>query len=111
MPDVRLFSYGTLQQVDVQLATFGRRLEGVADGLPGYALKPVTISDPRVVAVSGLAVHTIAYPTGDTADVVPGVVFLITAEELAAADRYEVDYGRREVVLASGRAAYAYVDG
>ena len=29
--DVWLFSYGTLQQEDVQLATFGRRLEGRAD--------------------------------------------------------------------------------
>jgi hypothetical protein len=32
----KLFSYGTLQQEDVQLTTFGRRLAGVADSLVGY---------------------------------------------------------------------------
>ena len=31
-----LFSYGTLQSVAVQLATFGRRLAGKADRLIGY---------------------------------------------------------------------------
>ena len=49
-----LFSYGTLQQENVQLATFGRRLEGRPDRLPGYAVQPVTIelgpwlSDPPI---------------------------------------------------------------
>ena len=31
-----LFSYGTLQQDDVQRATFGRLLTGQRDTLPGY---------------------------------------------------------------------------
>ena len=31
-----LFSYGTLQLEAVQLATFGRKLAGTADGLPGF---------------------------------------------------------------------------
>jgi len=34
---VWVFSYGTLQQEDVRFATFGRRLEGRADIMPGYA--------------------------------------------------------------------------
>jgi len=49
-------------------------------------------------------------PSGDPADSVPGKVFAITGEELAAADRYEVaDYKRISVRLASGREAWVYV--
>ena len=107
---VALFSYGTRQQPEVQLATFGRRLEGRPDTLAGYALRPLAITDPKVVAVSGSAVHTIACRTGCPEDRVPGVVFSLTEAELEAADRYETDaYARIEVVLASGAAAFVYV--
>jgi len=107
---VSLFSYGTLRQAEVQRAAFGRLLDGRPDALPGYTLAPLPISDPEVVRISGLAVHTIARRTGDPADRIPGLVFAITHAELAAADSYEVDaYGRVEVVLASGTAAFAYV--
>lgn len=34
---VLLFSYGTLQQDDVQLSSFGRLLEGQADAMPDTA--------------------------------------------------------------------------
>ena len=40
-----LFSYGTLQQSDVQLATFGRRLVGKPDALLGFEPSPVAIRD------------------------------------------------------------------
>ena len=107
---VALFSYGTLRQADVQRATFGRRLEGRPDALPGFALSPMTIADPRVVAISGAAVHTIARPTGEPADLVPGVVFAITRAELEAADRYESGpIDRIRVRLASGTEAFVYV--
>ena len=49
----RLFSYGTLQDVVVQRATFGRVLSGSLDSLPGYALFKVKVADPTVVAISG----------------------------------------------------------
>ena len=88
-PSVALFSYGTLRQPGVQLATFGRLLEGRPDALLGFALSPMTIADRHVVAVSGAAVHTIARPTGDPADRVEGLVFRVTREELDGADRYE----------------------
>ena len=105
-----LFSYGTLQQDDVQLATFGRLLAGVADRLPGYARTMVAIDDPAVVATSGKSHHPIVAP-GAPADAVDGTVFEITDEELANADRYEVAaYTRVAVTLASGRAAWVYVD-
>ena len=107
---VALFSYGTLQQPNVQLATFGRHLEGKADSLLGYELVPVAITDPHVIAASGLAVHTIARLSHAAAAPIPGVVFSITPAELAAADRYEVgDYKRVAAVLGSGTRAFVYV--
>ena len=105
-----LFSYGTLQRPEVQLGTFGRRLDGRPDALVGYVLAPLAISDPGVVALSGAAVHSIARATGREEDRVEGVVFLLTAAELAAADSYEVDaYARAATVLASGRTAFVYI--
>jgi len=106
---VPLFSYGTLQQPDVQLATFGRLLEGRPDALPGFALAPLAITDPEVVAISGAAIHTIASWTGDPADLISGVVFSVTPTELDAADAYEVSAARIEVRLASGNKAFVYV--
>ena len=107
---VSLFSYGTLRQANVQLATFGRLLEGRADALAGFALSPLEIDEPEVIATSGSALHTIARPTGDPDDLIPGIVFALTEEELAAADRYEVDACTRiEARLASGARAFVYV--
>lgn len=107
---VALFSYGTLQQRDVQLATYGRELEGAPDVLLGYRLTSVMIDDPHVVDVSGKAVHTIAVPSGDAADRISGVVFLLSEDELRATDSYETDaYSRISVTLESGRRAFVYV--
>ncbi|MFL6845598.1 MAG: gamma-glutamylcyclotransferase family protein [Allosphingosinicella sp.] len=107
---VALFSYGTLQQPNVQLATFGRLLDGEPDVLVGYALAPLAITDPGVIATSGAAVHTIARCSGDPSHRIDGMVFAITSAELEAADAYEVDaYARREVRLESGRTAFVYV--
>jgi gamma-glutamylcyclotransferase (GGCT)/AIG2-like uncharacterized protein YtfP len=107
---VSLFSYGTLQQPGVQLATCGRTLSGTADVLRGYLLAPLEISDARVVAISGKAVHTIARATGNPADRIAGMLFEISEAELHATDAYEVDvYARVEVVLESGRTSWVYV--
>jgi AIG2-like family. len=108
--DEPLFSYGTLQSEAVQLATFGRRLAGAPDALPGYRLEQLAIRDAQVVATSGAAQHPIAVPSGDAADCVRGMVFRLTPQELAQADAYEVDdYRRTAVVLASGLRAWMYV--
>lgn len=107
---IGLFSYGTLQLEAVQRAVFGRLLTGQADAMVGWTQVPLTITDPGVIETSGKTVHTIAKRTGDPADRVPGVVYFISAAELEAADRYEVDaYGRVEVELASGRKAFVYI--
>ncbi|HDR9881167.1 gamma-glutamylcyclotransferase [Burkholderia cenocepacia] len=106
-----LFSYGTLQLDQVQLATFGRKLDGHADAIPGYAMTMLRIDDPDVVATSGRTHHPVVTYTGQTGDRVTGTVFAITRDELQHADDYEVDAYRRErVVLESGVAAWVYVD-
>lgn len=106
-----LFSYGTLQQAQVQLDTFGRRLEGEPDALVGYARSMVRIEDPDVIASSGKALHPIVRHTGVPTDQVSGSVFEISEDELQRADGYEVDaYRRVSAALASGRSAWVYVD-
>jgi gamma-glutamylcyclotransferase (GGCT)/AIG2-like uncharacterized protein YtfP len=105
-----LFSYGTLQQEAVQLATFGRRLPGAPDALRGYRLSLLEIRDAQVIATSGSTHHPILQHTGKAADVVKGTVLHITCDELAQADAYEVDdYQRVGVTLESGQRAWVYV--
>jgi hypothetical protein len=107
----RLFSYGTLQLEAVQLATFGRRLAGAKDALPGFAQTMLKIEDAAVVATSGKTHHPIVQFTGRAEDRVDGMVFEVTPEELANADKYEVAaYKRVAVTLRSGQQAWVYVD-
>lgn len=107
----KLFSYGTLQLENVQISTFGRKLEGRPDRLTSYRLDQVEIRDPAVVATSGLTHHPMLVHTGQPSDMVSGTVFLITPAELAQADAYEVsDYRRARAALASGESAWVYVD-
>jgi gamma-glutamylcyclotransferase (GGCT)/AIG2-like uncharacterized protein YtfP len=108
--DQLLFTYGTLQQPEVQLDTFGRLLEGEDDVLPGYTVDYAEIDDHRVVDLSGHAVHPMIRPTGDPRDKIMGKLLWITDDELEAADEYEVSlYARAWVTLASGRSAWVYV--
>jgi hypothetical protein len=107
---ILLFSYGTLQQAEVQLASFGRLLEGGADALPGYRQSMHEILDPDVIRTSGKRFHPIVEPSTVRSDEVTGTVFSISAAELAAADAYEVSaYKRVRVRLRSGRDAWAYL--
>lgn len=105
-----LFSYGTLQQTDVQLATFGRVLTGHADALPGFALHWLTITDPDVIRTSGKTEHPLLKRCPGGAPI-HGYCFEVSDQELAQADAYEVaDYVRIAVTLASGTPAFVYVD-
>lgn len=105
-----LFSYGTLQNVDVQLDTFSRELAGESDSLLGYKLEILEIKDCDVVKLSGKSHHPIAMATGNDVDQVDGMVFEITPEELAQSDGYEVDdYKRVLGQLKSGKKAWVYV--
>jgi gamma-glutamylcyclotransferase (GGCT)/AIG2-like uncharacterized protein YtfP len=107
-----LFSYGTLQQEDVQLAAFGRRLTGERDDLVRFEPAAVTIDDPHVVATLGRTHHANVKFNGNQESCVAGTVFEITDAELARADAYEAafSYGRIAATLASGTTAWVYVN-
>ncbi len=95
-----LFSYGTLQESDVQKMIFARALKGNRDTLKSHA-----ISEGMV---GGL------YPTiresQDSDDRVEGFVYIIREEELPLVDTYEGEaYTRKKVVLESGVNAWVYL--
>jgi gamma-glutamylcyclotransferase (GGCT)/AIG2-like uncharacterized protein YtfP len=105
-----LFSYGTLQQENVQLSTFGRLLQGQRDELLGFEQSSVRIEDPRFVATSGMTHYANVTFNGRNDSRVSGTVFEITDDELAAADQYEqpAAYKRIAALLASGKQVWVY---
>lgn len=107
----KLFSYGTLQQEAVQLATFGRKLNGMSDVLIGFVLSQLEIKDPSVIKTSGLSTHPILNYTGLETDTIAGMVFDVTPEQVQQSDEYEVDdYRRMAAKLESGEHAWVYVN-
>nr|WP_262886022.1 gamma-glutamylcyclotransferase family protein [Muriicola jejuensis] len=95
-----LFSYGTLQESDVQKMIFSRTLRGIKDSLRSH-----TLSEEMV---GGL------YPTirssENTDDSVHGFVYVISEEELTLVDAYEGEaYERKHVTLESGIKAWVYL--
>ena len=105
----RVFAYGTLRQVAVQEALYGRRIRTVPDSLPGYRLEWLRITDPDVISMSRTDQHPILRP-GDANDSVEGAYLELTEQELMATDEYEVDdYVRRAVKLSAGLTAWVYL--
>lgn len=105
-----LFSYGTLQMEQVQIDTFGRTLKGLPDVLSGYRIEKLEITDEEVLASSKERYHPIAVPTGNAADLIEGVVFEVSEEEIIQADIYEAEeYVRVKETMKSGRSAWVYV--
>ena len=101
-----LFTYGTLQREDIQVDLFQRTLDGVPDRLVGYQMTAINLAagDGRYQQ------YPVIFPTGNLEDVVEGVRFQITEEEMLRADEYEGEsYHRAEVILESGRLAWVYV--
>ena len=94
-----LFSYGTLQDHEVQVSTFGRSLKGERDALPEY--RQVTFGPYLNVQF-----------TGHQSDRVEGTRFEVTGAELEEADIYEAtaDYKRIQVQLKSGSRAWVYLN-
>lgn len=107
----RLFSYGSLQQEEVQVSTFGRKLDGEKDLLVGYEPSLVKIADPEVAKRLKKLHHDNVRQTGDDWSNVQGTVFEITDAELAMSDKFEAQflYKRVNVPLASGKDAWVYV--
>src|SRR6185295_8154829 len=106
-----LFSYGTLQQEDVQQSTFGRKLNGRSDELVGYEPSLVKIEDRQVAARLGMTHHANAKFNGDDNSRVAGMVFEITDAELASVDKYEAAFSYRRVAakLVSVNQSWVYV--
>ena len=52
-----LFSYGTLQEEDVQRSTFGRLLHGTRDELPGFEQSLARIEDLSIPGPAGPIPH------------------------------------------------------
>ncbi|HEX5702578.1 MAG TPA: gamma-glutamylcyclotransferase family protein [Pyrinomonadaceae bacterium] len=106
-----LFSYGTLQTEAVQLATFGRKLKGEPDTLPGYRETRIEIKDSGVTVTSGDKYYLNAQFTGRESDSVEGTRFQVTRNELEQSDVYEeaADYKRINVRLKSGTPSWAYI--
>src|SRR5258706_7722517 len=91
----RLFSYGTLQSADVQLATFGRLLDGAPDELVGFRQEAHEVADAKFLAKGGNPWQVIVVRSGNAADRVRGSAYMLTEAELAAADTYEPSGYRR----------------
>lgn len=106
-----LFSYGSLQNESVQLATFGRKFAGQPDTLPGYREARIEIQDRSAVAASGAEYYLNAQFTGQESDFVAGTRFDVTRQELEQADVYEAtaQYRRVSVQLQSGAQSWVYV--
>lgn len=106
-----LFSYGTLQEEQVQLSTYGRRLAGQRDAAVGFQPSSVLIPDPDVAARLGRTHHANATLTARPEDHVPGTVFEVSDAELAKTDEFEEPFAYRRLLatLASGRQAWIYV--
>jgi hypothetical protein len=107
-----LFSYGTLQTEAVQLATFGRRLQGRPDVLIGYRLTTIPIEDKNIVSMTGTTHHRNVQFTGISSDIVEGTMFTVTKEELKEADAYEAadDFKRVVGQMGSGVKAWVYLN-
>jgi gamma-glutamylcyclotransferase (GGCT)/AIG2-like uncharacterized protein YtfP len=105
-----LFSYGSLQQQSVQLATYGRLLEGQPDALAGYCFTLIPVKAQNAAAHPGVTHHRNLQFTGSASDLIEGTVFAVSAAELAQTDAYEApdDYHRVSVQLRSGITAWVY---
>jgi hypothetical protein len=100
-----LFSYGTLQRRDVQLATFGRLLQGEPDELAGFEPSLVKIEDPVLAAEIGRTHHANVTFNGRKSSRVSGTVFEIAKGNsrplTATRSRRSIDESRRRWSRAS----------
>jgi gamma-glutamylcyclotransferase (GGCT)/AIG2-like uncharacterized protein YtfP len=100
----KLFTYGTLQDTDVQENLFGRILQGTPETLIGYELSEIQIEEEF-----GLVQYPIIVETNDSDDTIDGILYEVTMNDLYQADLYEgKHYKRIEVQLQSNQKAWAY---
>ncbi|MBS7254496.1 gamma-glutamylcyclotransferase family protein [Flavobacterium branchiicola] len=102
----KLFSYGTLRSKEIQRQIFNRVLTGTADQVLGYKLKSLKIEEEF-----GMADYVVVIPSENPADVIHGVVFNVSASDLAKVDLFESNaYRRVQVTLHSGDIAWIYIE-
>ena len=106
----KLFSYGTLQKDKVQLELFGRLLNGSKDVLNGYRLSSIEIKDETFLSKGEQEYQLTAIPSNDDTDIIEGMMFEISKQELLIVDDYEPDnYKKIELPLQSGNEAWIYI--
>ena len=97
----KIFTYGTLQDAEVQQRIIGRNLDiGMPDTLRGY----------KIAILKGIhESYNIIQPQPGVS--VEGVVYEVTAEELARIDDYEGDaYMRVSATSANNNRVWVYRD-
>ncbi|RIV48536.1 gamma-glutamylcyclotransferase [Flagellimonas taeanensis] len=96
-----LFTYGTLQEKQVQQDVFGHLVEGHPDALLGFK--------KMENAVYGQ--YPLVMRTADAKDKVKGTVYKVTITDLEKADVYESNaYKRVKFPLESGLEAWVYIE-
>ena len=101
----KLFAYGTLKDKHIQETIFGRTLSGVPDRLIGFVINYIEIEEEF-----GLEKYPIITATDNPDDIVTGIVYDITEEDVNRADTYEgLHYKRIEATLESLQTAWAYI--
>jgi gamma-glutamylcyclotransferase (GGCT)/AIG2-like uncharacterized protein YtfP len=100
----KLFAYGTLKDKDIQETIFGRILKGNPDTLVGYVVKQIHIEEEF-----GMEPYPIITPTQDSSDIIHGILYDLSSEDLQKADTYEgIHYKRIQVQLQSGEVAWTF---
>jgi gamma-glutamylcyclotransferase (GGCT)/AIG2-like uncharacterized protein YtfP len=100
----KLFTYGTLQDKDIQENLFGRTLQGTPETLIGYELNEIQIEEEF-----GIVHYPIIMETNNSNDTIGGILYEVTMNDLHQADLYEgLHYKRVEVQLQSNQKAWAY---
>lgn len=102
----QLFSYGTLQSKEIQMQVFNKLLNGTPDQVTGYKLKDLKIEEEF-----GMTDYFVAMPSENTSDCIQGIVYTISAKDLAKADLFESNaYKRVQIKLKSGITAWIYIE-
>ncbi len=102
-----IFAYGTLNDTTIQLKLYNRKLKGTPDQVKQYYLSSITVNENNILNTYPIAIYS-----GKQSDVISGMVYEITPQELAATDIYEgAEYKRVQVLLQSGVRAWIYIGG
>ncbi|MFA6060639.1 MAG: gamma-glutamylcyclotransferase family protein [Taibaiella sp.] len=101
----RIFAYGTLNNPTIQLKLYNRKLYGTPDQLNQYYLSTITQNENNKLNTYPIAIYS-----GKPSDVISGMVYEISQQELKETDIYEgIEYKRTRVQLQSGLAAWVYI--